>query len=116
LQRHERRATPNAKGAPTEKANDNHCAAAGTKPRQGNFRGLQVADQKIDARTKTGTAPDENSDMRLQSAHKSLITDVQKASSPPLRNHRQEIHADAAVEKTRSTCPLTKDIRAIQRT
>jgi hypothetical protein len=30
----------------------------------------------IDARAKTGTAPDEISELRLKSAHQSLITDV----------------------------------------
>jgi hypothetical protein len=35
-----------------------------------------VADGSIDARAKTGTAPDEYSELRLKSAHQSLITDV----------------------------------------
>jgi hypothetical protein len=86
------------------------------KPRQGNPRGLQVADQKIDARTKTGNAPDEASAMRTKPAHKSLITDVQKASSPPLRNHHGKILAGKATDRTRSAPALTEDIRAIQRT
>jgi len=37
-----------------------------------------VADRKIDARAKTGTAPDEISELRLKSAHQSLITDVSR--------------------------------------
>ena len=65
-----------------------HCAAAGVKPRQGNSRGLQVADRRIDARTKTRSSPGRNSDMRKKHADQSLITDVQQASPPPLRNHR----------------------------
>jgi hypothetical protein len=35
-----------------------------------------VADRSIDARAKTGTAPDEISELRFKSAHQSLITDV----------------------------------------
>ncbi len=39
---------------------DKHCAAARAKPRQGNSRGLQVADRRIDARLRRrGAAPDE---------------------------------------------------------
>lgn len=73
-----------------------------------------MADQKIDARTKTGNAPDEASAMRTKPAHKSLITDVQKASSPPLRNHHGKILAGKATDRTRSAPALTEDIRAIQ--
>ena len=48
---------------------DKHCAAAGAKPRQGNSRGLQVADRRIDARTKTRSSPGRNSDMRNKYAY-----------------------------------------------
>jgi len=54
--------------------------------------------------------------MRTKPAHKSLITDVQKASSPPLRNHPGKILAGKATDRTRSAPALTEDIRAIQRT
>ena len=36
---------------------DKHCAAAGVKPRQGNSRGLQVADRRIDARDEDAEQP-----------------------------------------------------------
>ena len=55
---------------------DRHRATAGARPRQGNSRLRCVADRKIDARAKTGTAPDEISELRLKSANQSLITDV----------------------------------------
>jgi len=51
---------------------------AGAKPRQGNSRLRCVADRTIDARAKTGTAPDEYPELRLKSAHQSLITDVSR--------------------------------------
>jgi hypothetical protein len=37
---------------------------------------LLVADRMIDARPQTGTAPDQQTAMRYQPAHQSLITDV----------------------------------------
>jgi transposase len=59
-------------------ANIRYRAMAGAKPRQGNSRFRCVADHAIDARAKTGTAPDEHSELRLKSAHQSLITDVSR--------------------------------------
>src|ERR1700674_2484388 len=55
-------------------------ATAGAEPRQGNSRAYCEADRKIDARSKTGTAPDEQTDMR-EPANKSLLTDVSRLCS-----------------------------------
>src|SRR5260370_37650855 len=44
---------------------------------EGNSRAYCVADHMIDARPQTGTAPDEQTEMRYPTrAHQSLITDV----------------------------------------
>ena len=47
---------------------------------RGNSRSCFEADRKIDARSKTGTAPDEQTDMR-EPANKSLLTDVSRLCS-----------------------------------
>ena len=55
-------------------------ATAGAKPRQGNSWLILEADRKIDARSKTGKAPDGMTDMR-EPADKSLLTDVSRLRS-----------------------------------
>jgi hypothetical protein len=55
-------------------------ATVGAEPRQGNSRAILEADRKIDARSKTGKAPDAKTDMR-EPADKSLLTDVSRFRS-----------------------------------
>ena len=50
----------------------------------GNSRSWFEADRKIDARSKTGTAPDDQTDMR-EPANKSLLTDVSGCAPTAVR-------------------------------
>ena len=54
---------------------------------KGNSRPSFVADRKVDARSKTGTAPDGKTDMR-EPANERMLTDVSGASLLPLHDHR----------------------------
>jgi hypothetical protein len=60
-----------------------------------------------------GTAPDAHSELRYQSAHQSLITDVLQVPLPPVRDHlfRPLVEAEGLVLAR----PLTADIRAVLR-
>jgi hypothetical protein len=88
-------------------------ATAGAKPRPGNSRFRYVADLRIDARAQTGTAPDEHSELRLNSANQSVITDVSR-----FRSHHCTIIACPGSNDTRQESVrlrargLTWDIRA----
>jgi hypothetical protein len=55
-------------------------ATAGAQPRWGIPGDCLVADHSIDARAKTGTAPDEHPDRR-EPAHQSMLTDVSRLRS-----------------------------------
>ena len=87
-------------------------ATAGAEPRQGNSRAYCEADRKIDARSQTGKAPDENTDMR-EPANESLLTDVSR-----LRSYRCTIISSTTSDGVRGEdglyClqGLTWDIRA----
>jgi hypothetical protein len=61
----------------------------------------------IDARPKTGTAPDEYPELRLKSAHQSLITDVSRLRPHPCTIIAAE-NSDAN-RRWRHTLPKTLD-------
>src|SRR6201996_8188906 len=65
-------------------------ATAGASPRWGIPEDCLEADHMIDARTKTGTAPDEHSDRR-EPADQRMLTDVSR-----LRSYRCTIKLAAA--------------------
>jgi hypothetical protein len=79
---------------------------------KGNSRGYYVADHMIDARSQTGTAPDEQTAMRFQPAHQSLITDVFRSRPPLCTIHHLINFALVRAENAQSflRC-LTMDIR-----
>jgi len=70
-----------------------------------------VADQAIDARAKTGTAPDEASELRLKSAYQRLITDV--SGFAPTVARSSLANANTVGEHYLALSTLTQDIRAI---
>src|SRR5580704_13365053 len=87
-------------------------AAARAGPRQGNSRAFYVADHMIDARPQTGTAPDEQTEMRYPTRASEL--DHRRLQVPPSLLHdssTNQLHAGAW--RTSQSCVrcLTKDIR-----
>ena len=79
---------------------------------KGNSRSCCEADRKIDARSQTGTAPDEQTDMReLEPANKSLLTDVSRLAPTVARSsHRRlsGVRGEVGLLRLRG---LTWDIR-----
>jgi hypothetical protein len=71
-----------------------------------------VADRKIDARAKTGTAPDEISELRLKSANQSLITDVSGFAPTVARSSLAKLQRKPPGDENLRQQRLTKDIRA----
>src|SRR5580704_1139388 len=79
---------------------------------KGNSRGFYVADHMIDARPQTGTAPDEQTEMRYPTRASEL--DHRRLQVPPSLLHdpsTNQLHAGA--RRTSQSCArcLTKDIR-----
>ena len=76
-----------------------------------------MADHLIDARSQTGTAPDEKRKCGIQPAHQSLFTDV-FSSRPPLCTIHPvpQLHASTRGEDLSRALCLTWDIRGFQAT